>query len=408
MFVKRVICLLAVLMLVGCQPLQQINNQVQTPAQQADPAKEKPTEKDPIKEQLSKMTLEEKIGQLVIAGVDGYTKDNHTLELTSKYHVGGFIILGQNVENTSQLLTLTNSLKADNKKVSTIPLFLGIDQEGGKINRMPNQILGTPTNKDIGKINNRSFSEQVGELLGGELKSFGMNLDFAPVLDINSNSKNPVIGDRSFGNTPQLVSDLGVATMKGIQSKKVISAVKHFPGHGDTSVDSHVGLPVVNNGLERIEQFELIPFKAAIKQNVGMVMVAHILLPKLDDSYPASMSKYIITDLLRKQLDFNGVVITDDMTMGAITKNYDIGQAAVRSVNAGADILLVCHDFDKETLVINALTVAAKNGSIHQNTIDESVYRILQLKQKYELADNTVPTVNVQNINNSIKKLFKK
>jgi beta-N-acetylhexosaminidase len=362
---------------------------------------------DPIQKKLSNMTLDEKVGQLVITGVDDYTNNDHSKTLISTYHVGGFILLGQNVKNTNQMLTLINSLKETNSSVSTIPLFLGIDEEGGRVTRMPSEFTNLPTNKAIGQVNNSSFSYKIGEILGQELKAFGLNIDFAPVLDINSNPKNPIIGDRSFGTNSTVVSKLGIQTMKGIQAQNIISAVKHFPGHGDTSVDSHIGLPVVYNDLNRLNSLELIPFSGAIKNGADMVMVAHILLPKIDSNNPASFSKTIITNILRKSLNFDGVVITDDMTMGAIVNNYNIGDAAVKSLNAGTDIILVCHGFDKETAVLKAIKNSVTNGTISQKSIDEKVYRILKLKDKYNLKDSTMPSVNVTEFNNKITNLLK-
>ncbi|GKX65710.1 glycoside hydrolase family 3 [Clostridium sp. TW13] len=360
---------------------------------------------DPIQQKINTMTLDEKIGQLVIAGVDDFSNNEHSKTLINTYHVGGFILFKQNIDNTNQTINLLNSLKQTNSN-SRVPLFLGVDEEGGRVSRLPSELKKLPPNKSIGKINNTSFSNKIGQVLGEELNSFGFNVDFAPVLDINSNPLNPIIGDRSFGRNSFMVSKLGIATMNGIQSKNVIPVIKHFPGHGDTSVDSHIGLPIVNNDLKRLNALELVPFSNAIKSGADMVMVAHILLPKIDSQNPASFSKVIITDILRKSLKFNGVVITDDMTMGAIVKNYNIDDAAVKSLNAGTDIILVCHDFEKQTSVLNAIKNAASKGTISQTAINGKVYRILKLKQKYNLKDSPNPSFSVENINHKISKLL--
>lgn len=358
---------------------------------------------DPIQKQINGMTLDEKIGQMIISGVDGYTLGPNTTKLIKDYHVGGFIILGENVKNTNQLLSLVNSLKTTNKS-NSIPLFLGIDEEGGRITRMPHEFNRFPTNQTIGEVNNGTLSYQIGSLLSDELNAFGLNMDFAPVLDINSNPNNPVIGDRSFGTSPQVVSKLGIQTMKGIQSGNIISVVKHFPGHGDTSVDSHKGLPTVNNTMARLESFELVPFQQAIENHADGVMIAHILLPKIDAQYPSSMSKAIITDMLRKDLNFDGVVFTDDMTMGAITKNFNISDAAVKSVQAGTDIILVCNLYSNEIAVIQGIKEAVQKGELSEERINQSVYRILKLKEKYKLNDQTVNQVDVARINGKIAK----
>ncbi|MBE6068760.1 MAG: beta-N-acetylhexosaminidase [Clostridium lundense] len=360
---------------------------------------------DPIVEKINTMTLDEKIGQMLMTGVEGYNLSDNSKKLIKEHKVGGFIIFGENVQSTNQLLSLVNSLKRENVNNKT-PLFFSLDEEGGKVTRMPQEFKSFPTNKTIGQINDKDFSNKIGRTIADEIKSFGFNMNFAPVLDVNSNPKNPVIGSRSFGASPDIVSSLGVETMKGIQAENVIPVVKHFPGHGDTSVDSHVGLPTVNNDLDRLQSFELIPFAKAIENGADMVMIAHILLPKIDSENPSSMSKTVITDLLRNNLKFDGVVITDEMTMGAIAKNYNIDEAAVKSVNAGTDIILVGHGYNNEIGVINALKNAVSNGEISEGRIDESVYRILKLKQKYNLKDEIINSVDINKINNKIKTLL--
>ncbi len=362
---------------------------------------------DMIQEKINNMTLDEKIGQMVMVGVDGYTNDAHSTEMIQNYHVGGFILFKDNIKNTQQALDLINSLK-DTNSSSNVPLFFSVDEEGGRVSRMPDEFAKLPSNKVIGTRDNPDFSFEIGRVIGREIKSLGFNMDFAPVLDVNSNPKNPVIGDRSFGNNAQLVSRLGIKTMQGLQSENVIPVVKHFPGHGDTSTDSHIGLPVVNNDMERLKKLELIPFENAIKNNVDVIMVAHILLPKIDPQNPASFSKIIITDLLRNEMNYNGLVITDDLTMGAVTKNYKIEEAAVKSVNAGSNIILICHEYEKQVSVIKALKAAVENGEIPAEKVYESVYKILLLKQKYELSDETTGPVDVTKINAEIRSVLSK
>lgn len=243
----------------------------------------------------------------------------------------------------------------------------------------------------------------MGELLGRAVKSSGFNMDFAPVLDINSNPDNPVIGDRSFGNSAELVTRLGIAEMKGLERAGVIPVVKHYPGHGDTSVDSHLELPVINKTETHLAALEWLPFQAAIREKADAVMVAHILYPKLDPDKPASLSQVIIGQQLRGQMGYEGVVITDDMTMGAIIKNYSLPAAAVESVLAGSDILLVAHEYKNEQAVRAALLDSVKNGSVSEARIDESVYRILSLKAKYQLTDEAVPLPDLAGLNSDIQ-----
>lgn len=361
---------------------------------------------DPIQKKVDSMSLDEKIGQLVIVGFDGYSINSNITNLIKKQKVSGVILFSKNVENSHQLVKVINSLKTNNF-LNKIPLFISVDEEGGRVSRMPNEIKKLPSNQVIGERNDANLSYNIGKIIGEELKTFGFNMDFAPVLDINSNVNNPVIGDRAFGNNPGIVNKLGINTMNGIIDTNIIPVVKHFPGHGDTSVDSHVGLPVVSKDLKELNKFELLPFKEAIKNNVDAIMVAHILLNKIDPVYPASMSKIIMTDLLRKALKFNGVVITDDMTMAAIIKYNDIGNAAVRSFNAGSDIILVCHEYENELKVINSLKAAVKNKVISESRLDESVYRVLKLKQKYDVNNDTISSININQINNKIESLLK-
>lgn len=355
-------------------------------------------------EVVSKMSLEEKIGQMILAGISGTTMDANTKKLVNQFHIGGIIFYKNNFNTPAQTIQLVNQLKTENS--SRLPLFLSTDQEGGRVTRLPGGLTNFPTNEQIGKVNNREFSYKIGTLLGRELKEFGLNLDFAPALDINSNPNNPVIGDRSFGNNPEIVSELGIQTMKGIQSQNVIPTIKHFPGHGDTSVDSHLDLPIVNKSLKELKELELIPFERAIDDGADVVMVAHILLPKLDKTNPASMSKAIMTDLLRNKLSFNGVIITDDMTMGAITEHFDIGKAAVESVKAGSDIILVGHNYNNVVKIIASLKRAVQNGEISEQRLNESTERIIQLKRKYNINDKKVKNPNINEINNSINSLL--
>ncbi len=408
---KRVILLIfgifILALLEGCVPKAQPDN-TEPPASTAPENTPKPPQevKDPIKEKIKEMTMEEKLGQMLIAGLDGYELNDNAKALMENYHVGGFILFGSNIKDIDQLSKYINDLKSYHSGKG-VPLFISVDEEGGRISRIPKTIKNLPTSKVIGAVDNEEYSFEVGKLLAKKVSAFGFNMDFAPVLDINSNPKNPVIGDRAFGAKEDVVSRLGVQTMKGIQSEQVIPVVKHFPGHGDTSVDSHIGLPSVENDLSRLQSFELIPFAEAIKNNADCVMVAHILLPKIDAENPSTMSKTIITDILRQQLSFKGVVITDDMTMGAITKNYKIGEAAVKAVNAGVDIVLVAHEMENAKAVFDALMTAQKEGKITEERIDESVYRILSLKEKYHLEDKAAGPVDVKDLNGQITEVLK-
>lgn len=359
-----------------------------------------------MKKRINALSLDEKIGQMIFAGISGTAVNKQTKRLIEKYKVGGVILYSDNLKTPAQTVTLLNKIKKVNEANKT-PVFLGVDQEGGTVSRLPGELIGIPTNSKIGAVNDPQYSYEIGSLLGKMVKEYGFNLDFAPVLDVNSNPDNPVIGNRSFSGSPKVVSRLGVQTMKGIQSQEVVSVIKHFPGHGDTSVDSHLELPTVDKSIAELKKLELIPFKNAINKGADVVMAAHILLPKVDEDYPSSMSKPVITGLLREQLHFDGVIMTDDMTMQAITNNYKIGQAAVKSVKAGTDMVMVAHDYQKVTAVINALKEAVQSGEISEKRIDKSVERIIRLKEKYHVTDDKTDPVQIKKLNETIQGVLK-
>ena len=356
-----------------------------------------------IRRQIAGMSLDEKIGQLFIVGFDGYKTDEKVRSMIQNNHVGGIILFRGNIKNAGQLLDMTNTLKSANSE-NRVPLFISVDEEGGRISRLPAELHKLPSNQSIGEVGSTAFSYEIGGILSEELRTFGFNLDFAPVLDIHSNPRNTVIGDRSFGNNAEIVTKLGIQTLKGIRDGGIIPVVKHFPGHGDTEVDSHVGLPSVSHELDRLKSLELVPFQEAVSQQADAVMVAHILLDRVDSENPASMSKRIITGLLRDEMGFDGVVMTDDMTMGAILQNYDIGEAAVKAILAGSDVILVCHGYDRQSAAIEAVRSAVGSGLIPADRIDGSVYRILKLKNKYGLTDavDSTKQINMEKLNRRI------
>ncbi|NLM20166.1 MAG: beta-N-acetylhexosaminidase [Peptococcaceae bacterium] len=361
---------------------------------------------DYVRTQINAMSIEEKIGQLVIAGVDGYENDLQAQTLIEEYKIGGIILFERNIKDLNQMLELINSLKESNS-VNPIPLFLAIDEEGGRVSRLPDEFLKTPASQKVGEINDSELSVRLASIVGEQLKACGLNMNFAPVLDVNSNPNNPVIGDRSFSHDPDQVCTQGIQTMNGLRSQDIISVVKHFPGHGDTLVDSHLGLPVVDHDINRLYSLELIPFACAIENKAEAIMTAHILLPNIDPHNPASFSSNTISKILRQDLGFDGLVITDDLTMAAVIDNYDIQEAAVQAIKAGSDQVLVCHDFQKEKAVLQALKQAVESGDISVERLEQSLYRILKLKMEYNLTDEPVSTVNYQALNQKLEALYK-
>lgn len=399
--------LITLIMLIGCSKNRKQELGSKFSKKDIKDIDEEVEELDPIIEKINNMTIEEKIGQLVFVGLDGLEPDDRTVKLIEKNYVGGFILFKKNIKSVDQTVKLTNSLKDINSK-NTIPLFIGVDEEGGRVSRFPKELTKIPKARDIGLVDDEKFSYKIGNILGERLSALGINIDFAPVLDIHSNLKNTVIGDRAYGTTTEIVSKHGILVMDGIMDSNVIPVVKHFPGHGDTYMDSHIDLPVVNKTIDELEELELIPFENAIKNGADVVMMGHILLTNIDEEYPASLSKKIINGILREKLKFNGVVVTDDMTMGAIAQNYDIGDASVRSLKAGSDIVLVCFDYENQIIALNDIMKAVNNNDISQDEIDKKVYRILKLKEKYDLVDSEIETPNGEDINRKTIEVLEK
>lgn len=355
---------------------------------------------------IADMTLEEKVGQMFMPDFRNWGKDGNgnpipftvmnekVAKIIQEYHLGGVILFRENVANTEQTVKLVHGLQEASED---IPLLITIDQEGGLVTRLQ---TGTnmPGNMALGAANDQKLAEEIGEAIGAELNSLGINVNFAPVLDVNVNPANPVIGIRSFGADPDLVSKMGVGYIKGLQNSKVAATAKHFPGHGDTATDSHFGLPVVEHDRETLEAIDLKPFQAAMDNNIDMIMTAHIVLPAIDNDkaesikdgseigIPATLSQKILTGLIREEMNYNGVVVTDALNMQAITEHFGPEDAVIRSINAGADIVLmpaiVWDESQVENLdkVYNAVIDAVNSGEISEEKINESVRRILTLK----------------------------
>ncbi|MEK8129161.1 beta-N-acetylhexosaminidase [Paenibacillus filicis] len=359
---------------------------------------------DPVQSIVEKMTVDEKIGQLVLIGLDGQKLDKQGASFIKDRHIGGVILYKRNIASLSQTFELVRELKTANSG-QPLPLWISVDQEGGAVSRLPAEFAALPDNARIGALKNPQLARTIGELLGEELHVLGMNMDFAPVLDVNNNPSNPVIGPRSYGPDAKVVADLGVQAMEGIASRHTVPVVKHFPGHGDTATDSHVELPIVRKSLDELRQLELIPFRQAISGGADAVMVAHLLLPGLDEHNPSSMSPRIVTGLLREELGFQGVVITDDLTMGAIANQRGIGEAAVNAVQAGADIVMIAHGYDLALQAVEALKREVAAGRLTEERLNASVRRIAALKRKYELTDQAPAEPVIEPINKRIRQL---
>lgn len=400
--------LLIVLLLVACGSQEPV---VLTPETAAPTAAPTPTPTptpeptptpDPAAELLAGMTVEQKVGQLLVAGINGTEPGDDGARAVADYQVGGIILFGRNVESAGQLTNLTNGLKELNGDY--VPLFLCVDQEGGRVDRMPPEVADLPSACDYIQAGGDPLAR--GEVLAAQCAAFGFNLDFSTCLDVWSNPENTVIGDRAYGTDWETVTRAGLAVNEGLEAGRVIPVVKHFPGHGGTLADSHVALPVVDKTEQELWQSELKPFQAAVDQGAPMVMVAHILMRQLDPNYPASLSNRVVTGLLRQEMGFDGVVCTDDLTMAAVSDSCGMGEAAVLAVEAGCDLLLVCHQADNLAAARDALLAAVDSGRISMLRLDESVYRILSLKLDRNLTNDPVAVPDIDGLNEQIQAIL--
>ena len=388
MLKKRFLLLFLVFLLTGCgyKKDNEINNSITNDEKENINGTDEimREEKEPIDDKINSMTLDEKIGQMIITGFNGSEYNDDMDRLINEYKVGGVILFARNIEDSNQMIDLTRALQENN---NNLPLFISIDEEGGRVSRLPDDVEKFPSAFTIGLINDQQTAYENGKEIGYTLKRLGINLDYAPALDIYSNENNTVIGDRAFSTEESIVSTMGIATMEGIEDSDIIPVVKHFPGHGDTEVDSHYGLPIVYKTLEELRNFEFIPFVKAIESGCDVIMVSHIILNEVDSINPASLSKIVISDLLRKDMGFDKVVITDDMSMGAITSIMSIEEACIKSIEAGCDILLLGNAYEEIEQVINSIKLKLYNGEISEEQINKSVNRILELKKKYNMME---------------------
>lgn len=336
---------------------------------------------------LLEMTLEEKIAQLFIVEPSALLKNSTNTavgksdaERLANSTVGGFILFANNIQNPAQITAYTNALK----NCKTAP-FIAIDEEGGRVARIANnsnfKVTKYSSMLSLGGDTQKAYS--VGATIGAYLKEYGFSLDFAPVADVFTNPANTVIGNRAFSTDPEVAAEMVAACIGGLHSKGVIPCAKHFPGHGDTAEDSHFGLATTNKSWQELMECEMLPFISAIESGVDMIMIGHISAPAVTgDNTPATLSHTLITEKLRGELGFEGVVVTDSMQMQAITKQYSSATAAVMAIKAGVDIILMPQDFNEAT---EGIRLAVQSGEITEERINESVLRILELKEKYGL-----------------------
>lgn len=335
-----------------------------------------PTMEERIAEQLGKMTIEEKIAQMMIIQYARDTVDDTLLQRIQRIKPGGFLLVSQNITTFDKTKAFIQTLQEN----SEIPMLISIDQEGGVVRRF-SDLTDIPPTKipdmlSVGKTSDPQLAYDIGKVIAEELRTVGINLDFAPVMDVLPPSGESFIGTRSFGSDAEAVSDMAVALAKGLEENGVISTYKHFPGHGDTTTDSHRNLPVMNKTKEELLENELIPFQNAIENGADIIMIGHIALPQVvGDDTPASLSREIITDLLKTQMGYEGLVITDSLRMQALTNEYSYEEIYIKAIEAGVDLLLLPDDCEK------AVEIIKENFS--EERIDQSVAKILRLKYTY-------------------------
>ena len=339
-----------------------------------------------VSDALSKMTLKEKIGQLFIVCTDSLDFNAET-EVTEKmrknleeYKPGGVIFFSYNLKNRTQV----KEMISDMQKNAEIPLFIAVDEEGGSVARIANsknmQTTKFPAMAEIGKTGDSKNAYHVGETIGKEIYELGFNLDFAPVADINTNAENTEIGNRSFGSEPKTVADMVSQEVKGLQAQGVSATLKHFPGQGQCGEDTHKGYVELNATIDRLRDVEFLPFKSGISAGADMVMMSHVAVSKITGKEtPASLTKLMVTDILREELQFDNVIITDAMNMKVITKFYDADQAAVMAIEAGNDMILMPDNFEQ---AFEGVLEAVKDGTLSESQIDEAAGRVLSVKIK--------------------------
>lgn len=331
----------------------------------------------------------EKLGQLMLFGIEG-TKvaKEHELFLRET-GLGGVILFRRNFENPKQLCRFVSDLQSAAADAGSGPLIVSVDQEGGRVARLLEPFTRVPAMQVIGRAAGEDgrVAFEVGRLVGRELSAVGINCDHAPVLDVATNPANPVIGDRAFSPDPTVVSRLAAEMIRGLQEAGVAACGKHFPGHGDTDVDSHLGLPVLPHTRARFDACELLPFRAAKAAGVASMMTAHMLIPNLDRDSPATISRKITTGILREELGFSGLVFTDCLTMEGIAKLHPTGESAPLAISAGADVAVVCHDPARQRAALEGLRRAVGEGRIDESRVALSLSRIGRFKELFCRAD---------------------
>jgi beta-N-acetylhexosaminidase len=330
---------------------------------------------------VSPSGVRKQIGQLLIAGFDGHQTPAELRSLAREFSLGGVILFARNVADPEQVAELAYE---SSRMVPDVPLWVSIDQEGGRVARLKKPFTEWPPMATLGRSGDVRLAERFARALASELKAVGISLDYAPVLDIHTNPKNPVIGDRALAETAHTVAELGAAIVRTLQGDGMAACGKHFPGHGDTSADSHHELPLVEHPPERLRETEFLPFKAAIEAQVATIMTAHVFVPSLDEKRPATLSRRVVTDVLRRELHYEGVILSDDLEMKAIANEYAVPAAAVMAIEAGCDGVLICSGaHNVQAAALEALIHAVEEERLPWSRVEDALKRQQRAKERF-------------------------
>src|SRR3954468_12392753 len=330
---------------------------------------------------MSPSALRRQIGQLLIAGFDGQQLSPELRSLAREFGLGGVILFARNVADPEQVAEVAFDAA---RMLPDLPAWVSVDQEGGRVARLKAPFTEWPPMATLGRSGDVALAERFARALAAELKAVGITLDYAPVLDIHTNVKNPVIGDRALAEKAEDVARLGAAIVRTLQAEGIAACGKHFPGHGDTSADSHLELPLVEHPPDRLRRVEFVPFKAAIDAGVATIMTAHVLVPALDEKRPATLSRRVVQEILREELHYDGVILSDDLEMKAVAAEYEVPSAAVLAVQAGCDGVLICSgDHDTQVAALEALIHAIEDERIPMLRVEDALRRQRRAKERF-------------------------
>jgi beta-N-acetylhexosaminidase len=326
-------------------------------------------------------SLRRQIGRLLVAGFDGVQLPAELRSLARDFGLGGVILFARNVAEPGQVAELSYEAA---RLSPDVPAWVSIDQEGGRVARLKAPFTEWPPMATLGRSGDLRLAERFARALAAELRAVGVTLDYAPVLDVHTNSRNPVIGDRALSGKAEDVARLGAALIRTLQAEGIAACGKHFPGHGDTSTDSHLELPIVEHPPERLREVEFLPFRAAVAAGVASIMTAHVLVPSLDEKRPATLSRRIVSGLLREEIGYDGVILSDDLEMKAIASEYSVPSAAVLAVEAGCDGVLICSgNHDQQAAALEALIHAVEEGRVPFGRVEDALRRQQRAKERF-------------------------